>query len=210
VSADLPPPGDMPNGPGAPAVPGGPGNLGPGGVGPGGVGPGGPDGHDDLLDDVDRIVLDRIAGAYAAIDPPPAWLGERVRFALALATATAEDFEVARPDPERLVGSGARADAIPGSERTRTVTFEAPSRTIMVTLVEREDRLVRVDGWLAPPEPLRVELRSATSAGASGSLAAVADATGRFVIDGVPHGLAQIVVHPPAGGVKVVTPSLML
>ncbi len=77
------------------------------------------------LDDDDQAILDRLAEVYARLDPPPADLDERVSFAIALAGV---DAEVARLSDQLMVGSGAR-----GSERTRTITFDADSRTVMIT-----------------------------------------------------------------------------
>ncbi len=157
------------------------------------------------LDRDDQAILDQLAAIDARLDPPPADLDERVRFAIALGHL---DAEVARLSADLLVGSGART-----SERTRTVTFDAPSRTIMITIVERPDGGVRLDGWLAPAAALRVELRLPEPAG---SRFVTSDGTGRFVFDGVPHGLAQLLVHPPEPGLdgddtpRVVTPSLAL
>ena len=39
-----------------------------------------------------------------------------------------------------------------------------------------------------------------------------ADAAGRFSFDGVPHGIAQLLVEPPEGGTspRVVTPAFTL
>jgi hypothetical protein len=155
---------------------------------------------DQPLDGDDLAILSRVAAVHGLLDPPPADLDERVRFAIALRDV---DVEVARLTEEVLVGSGARA-----SERTRTVTFDAESRTIMITIVDRPDGLVRLDGWLAPAAPLRVELRLPEPDPAR---SVTADETGRFVLDEVPHGLAQLLVHPPEdGGPRVVTPSLAL
>jgi hypothetical protein len=71
---------------------------------------------------------------------------------------------------------------------------------------------VRVDGWLAPPGPLRVELRTAPADpdGPGVSRTVEADEAGRFVFTGVPHGLAQLVVGGAEGGRTVVTPSIVL
>jgi hypothetical protein len=160
---------------------------------------------DAPIDREDLAILGRLAALDRLVDPPPADLDDRVRFAIAVDDLDRElAVEVARPAGEALVGSGARA-----SERTRTITFEADTRTIMITIVDRPDGSVRVDGWLAPAEPLRVELRFPEPAPAQ---SVDADETGRFVFDRVPHGLAQLLVHPPAdgGGPRVVTPSLAL
>jgi hypothetical protein len=154
---------------------------------------------DGPLDDVDIAILDRLAVIHAAVDPPPPDLDDRVAFALALQDI---DVEVARLSEEALVSARS-------TERTRTITFEAVSRTVMVTIVDRPDDLVRIDGWLAPGAPLRVELKLPEPLPAR---QAVADDAGRFVFEGVPHGLAQLLVHPVEGtGAPVlVTPSLVL
>jgi hypothetical protein len=154
------------------------------------------------LDPTDQLILDQLAAVHAVLDPPPADLDERVRFAVALDDV---DTEVARLQADVLAGSGARA-----SERTRTITFDAESRTVMITIVDLPEGLVRLDGWLAPAAALRVELRLPEPAP---SQVVTCDEAGRFVFDQVPHGLAQLLVHPPTGGGPaplVVTPSLAL
>jgi len=146
------------------------------------------------LDDTDREILARIARD----DPPPPDLDERVLFALALTDLESEVARLAAATPA-LARAG---------EQAHTVTFDATSRTVMITVVERADNLVRVDGWLAPAAPLVVELRLPEPAEPR---VVTADDTGRFVFDEVPHGLAQLLIHPPATGEpKVVTPSLQL
>lgn len=142
------------------------------------------------MDPLDREILDRLA----RFDPPPADLDDRVLFALSFDLM---ETELARLSAEEFTGSGARA-----GERTRTITFDADSRTVMITVVERPDNLVRIDGWLAPAEAAEVTLRFPEPAPAR---TITADATGRFVFDEVPHGLAQLLVH---GTPPVVTPSL--
>ncbi|MGN9907696.1 hypothetical protein ACTMTJ_09100 [Phytohabitans sp. LJ34] len=159
------------------------------------------------LDEVDLSILDHIAAVHGKLDPPPADLDARVRFALSRpdpdVSESVWEFEVARLVEEVPVGSGARA-----SERTRTITFEADSRTVMITIVGRLDGSVRLEGWLAPAAPLRVELRLPEPAPAQ---TAQADEVGRFVFDEVARGLAQLLVHPPDDTVpRVVTPSLAL
>ena len=155
----------------------------------------------DPLDDLDGTVLSRLSSVYGRIDPPPADLTDRVMFALALEDL---DIEVARLGEDQLVGSGAR-----GAERIRTITFDAASRTVMMTIADRPDNLVRIDGWLAPGAAVRVELRLPEPTGAR---QAYADDAGRFVFESVPHGLAQLLVHPADGsdGPVLVTPSLVL
>jgi hypothetical protein len=84
----------------------------------------------------------------------------------------------------------------------------------MVSIADAEPRRVRLDGWLAPGAPLRVEVRWLDAAGPS-SRTVLADEVGRFVFDGLARGLAQVLVHPvPGCGVElaatVVTPALSL
>lgn len=156
---------------------------------------------DDPLDDLDGAVLSLLSSLYGRVDPPPADLNDRVMFALALEHL---DVEVARLGDEQLIGSGAR-----GAERIRTITFDAASRTVMMTIADRPDNLVRIDGWLAPGEAVRVELRLPEP---SPVRDAYADDAGRFVFESVPHGLAQLLVHPPPGSDRpvLVTPSIVL
>lgn len=153
------------------------------------------------FDDEDQVILDRLAEVYALLDPPPADLDARVSFAVALAGV---DAEMARLSDQLMVGSGAR-----GTERTRTITFDAQSRTVMITVADQADGLVRVDGWLAPGAALRVELRMPEPARPR---IVIADAAGRFAFGGVPHGIAQLLVHPAADDAapRVVTPAFSL
>ena len=153
------------------------------------------------LDGDDQAILDRLAAVHAMLDPPPADLDERVLFAIAL---DGLDAEVARYREPEMIGSGAR-----GTERTHTITFDADSRAVMITIVARPDSLVRIDGWLAPAAALQVELRLPEPARPR---VVIADAAGRFAFDGVPHGLAQLLVQPPDDGAapRVVTPAFHL
>ena len=153
------------------------------------------------LDDVDQAILDRLAAIHTLLDPPPGDLDERVSFAIALEDL---DAEVARLSEQQTVGFGAR-----GTERTRTITFDSGSCTMMITVSDYEDGTVRIDGWLAPSAPLRVELRLPEPAPIR---AVTADAAGRFAFEGVPHGIAQLLVRPPEGSAlsQVVTPAFTL
>jgi len=159
------------------------------------------DSADLPLDERDQEILDRLAAVHALADPPPADLDERVSFAIAL---DAVDAEVARLSEQLAVGSGAR-----GTERTRTITFDADSRTVMITVVDRPDGLVRIDGWLAPAAALQVELRLPEPAPPR---RVTADPAGRFAFDGVAHGLGQLLVQPPQGSAspRVVTPAFAI
>ena len=106
----------------------------------------GPLDAEGLLDDADQVILDRLAVLDYLLDPPPPGLDEQVSFAIALESV---DAEVARLSEQLTAGSGARS-----SERTHSITFEAGSRTVLISIVARPDGQVRIDGWLAPAAAL--------------------------------------------------------
>jgi hypothetical protein len=152
--------------------------------------------------DLDAQLLSELRDLYTDADPMPTDLVTRVRFALALENL---DVEVARMTTE--LQSAVRAD--PGDEESRTITFDSPNLTVMVVFDRAPDGTVRMDGWLAPPAPYTVEMRTVT-----GSLRVVADDDGRFVVEGVPSGMTQLVVRPRGGDDRlrrpVVTPAFMV
>jgi hypothetical protein len=158
----------------------------------------GPDDAAQRLDELDLAILDQVRAMQQALDPPPADLDARSRFALRLANS---DIEIARLYEDVVAGAGART-----AEPLRTVTFESADMTIMLTVASRAGGL-RVEGWLAPPEPLRVELRTADLG--RGSRRSFADDHGRFVFDDVTPGLTQVAVLRTTG-TTVVTPSVSL
>ncbi len=158
---------------------------------------------DDPIDSHDTAVLAAVADLFARVDPVPAGLVDRISFALALEHV---DAEVARMSAEHASDLAVAR----GDEATRTITFEAPSLTIMITISHMTDDLVRLDGWLAPPGAHRVEVRTAT-----GRIETRADGEGCFALRRVPHGLAQLVVRTEDSATtgpatSVITPSIMV
>ncbi|MEP7091610.1 MAG: hypothetical protein ABI776_16040, partial [Nocardioidaceae bacterium] len=99
-------------------------------------------------------------------------------------------------------------------ERTETITFVADRLTAMVTVTRTGPGRVRLDGWLAPPEPMRVSLRGQGSVDRD----ADADDQGRFSFEGLEEGFVQLRVYSvqddePDGddsGNAVVTPLFQL
>ena len=161
-------------------------------------------GEDDVLDELDGFLLDRLDQLLDLVDPPPPELDRRIGFAVDL---TRLEAEVARLHRD-LAAAGAR-----GSGR-RTVTFDTESLTVTLGLTPRGPT-VRIDGWLAPGKPWRVQLRllPRSEEPSSRSLEVLAESDGRFVLEDVPHGLAQVVVHREAGDgprTPVVTPAFEL
>lgn len=154
------------------------------------------------LDDLDEAILGQVREVHDTLDPPPADLAERVKFALTLAALEAE---VA--DLQELAPAGVRSDV--GYAVTDTVTFTASSMSLMLTITPdpsvREARTVRVDGWVTGGG-VEVELSVSTDRRATTS-----DANGRLTWEGVPRGRARFLIHPPARGARpVVTPSIEL
>jgi hypothetical protein len=141
------------------------------------------------LDTMDAAILDQVRAMHDHFDPPPLDLNERVQFAIGLETC---DIEVSRLLEDTLMGADTRA-----AEGTRAVTFEAENLTIMAVVTELRTGSVRVEGWLAPAEPMRVVLRVATARGDSRgrSYEVRAEQNGRFTLVEVPAGLAQILVY---------------
>ena len=78
-----------------------------------------------------------------------------------------------------------------GTEQSRTITFDSDSLTIMIRVDTNHDGTARLDGWLAPPHPREIELKTA-----SGSLTVLADEQGRFAFACVPRGTAQLFSTP--------------
>jgi hypothetical protein len=158
----------------------------------------------------DQALLGRIRAAFEAADPMPPGLPERVRFALeveGLAAELAGPFEGLEVELARL---DTPVVAARGDEESRTVTFDSESLTIMIRIDTNSDGTVRIDGWLAPPESRRIELR-----GGGEPVHVASDESGRFVFAGVTPGSARLAVLPAGGATAssartVVTPVLML
>jgi hypothetical protein len=147
------------------------------------------------LDELDQVILDQVRAVHELVDPPPADLNERSKFALRLDDL---DIEICRLYEDTLAGAGARS-----VETVRTITFESESLTVMMT-VTGDAAGFRVEGWLAPPGPLEVELRVDDA-----RRRVYADDSGRFVFEEVDQGLAQLAVRR-AGNAMVVTAPLVL
>jgi hypothetical protein len=147
----------------------------------------------------DAELLAELSVVIDVMDPVPDDLAARTCFAMDLETL---DFEVAQwMRDDQLAG-------VRGAATQRTVTFTVDGLTVMVSLAP-DTRGNRMDGWLVPGGPHRIEVRvdgyDATT---------TADDGGRFVLSDVPHGMTQIIVHLTVGpGQKsrtVITPAVVL
>lgn len=163
-------------------------------------------GQDAQMDLQDLTILHDILVLHDALDPMPEMLPDIVLFAL---QAHDLDAELARlVDAElNLVGAAGTRAAV---EHARRVTFASDHLTVMVAVHPQPDSTVRLDGWAAPGGSMRAELRTS-----DGVHETACDADGRFVFEGVPHGPAQLVLHPTADSdpdvsLPVVTPAVHL
>jgi hypothetical protein len=154
---------------------------------------------DGPLDNIDLETLDDIREIFQASDPMPTDLPERIRFSLALRSL---EIEVARLAEDEADGP---LLAVRGAEHSRTITFDSTSLTIMIRIDANEDGTARVDGWLAPPQPCDIEMKTGKA-----SLNVTSDEQGRFAFVNVPRGTAQLIVKPAGQGRPVVTPALIL
>jgi hypothetical protein len=158
------------------------------------------------LDETDDRVLDELAQLLTDVDPVPDDLVQRIRFSLALDEVYAEVARITRVPLDALA---VRSDPVAGV-RTETLTFSADRLTAMVTVSRSSSGEVRLDGWIAPPGAMRVQLRMQ-----EGNRQADADAAGRFLFEGLPEGFAQLSFHVPGvdlpdEGGAVVTPLFQL
>jgi hypothetical protein len=162
------------------------------------------DAPDQQMDDLDFEILAGIRALFELADPMPADLPERVRFSLAMRGLESEVARLVTEEDPRLVGAR-------GAERSRTVTFDSASLGIIIRIEENKNGSVRIDGWLAPPQPREIEMQTSAE-----TLSVSSDEEGRFAFAEVPRGTARLVVvgaaarDQGAGGPSVVTPALVL
>ena len=159
-----------------------------------------------LIDEVDVANLEAVRELYDQLDPMPTGLVDRVRFAVALEHMDAEVAKLVEADAL----TGVRA-ALGTAEEARTIIFESKTVTVMVSVSPAGGDMVRIDGWLTPEEPYRVEVRTPDT-----QFQTTADATGRFSVAELPRGVFRMVIRPPnsnAGSNSspvVITPSVVL
>jgi hypothetical protein len=156
------------------------------------------------LDDSDASLLREVADLLATVDPVPRDLVQRVRFALALDEMFSEVAQITRMPLDALATRGEAQAGI----RTESLTFSAESLSAMITVTRAAPDSLRIDGWIAPPEPMTVRLRMQGD-----RLETTADESGRFVFTDLPEGFAQLSFHAvgsDAADAAVVTPLFQL
>lgn len=151
----------------------------------------------DPIDSIDVAVLGELRETLSRTDPTPGGLTDRLKFALTVHSLHAEVAELT--DRSLVVtreGGPAQADS---------VTFTAGSLSLMISPFTRPDGLtLRVDGWVTRGGAT-VEVLAGDE-----KLAATADAHGRFVLEPVPRGLLQFIIHPGHDERPIITPPLSM
>jgi hypothetical protein len=151
------------------------------------------------LDAADVQVLQEVAELLDQVDPVPDDLVDRVKFSLALDEMFSEVARITRTSVDALAVRNEPTSDV----RTETLTFSADELTVMVSISRGGRDGLRIDGWVAPPGPTSVQLRLQDE-----SRELVTDESGRFVLEGVPEGFAQMTFRPVSGEERgsVVTP----
>jgi hypothetical protein len=162
--------------------------------------------HTEAIDARDIANLGQLRDLFAHADPVPSDLAERIKFAITVHALHAEVAELM--DSALLTTRGADAKVEPTP--TDSVTFTAASVSLMVSASPSEradtESRVRVDGWVTVPG---AQVEAATI---EGSVSAISDANGRFVMDDLPHGPVHFVITDPDNDDMrpVITPTIQI
>ncbi|HKJ57248.1 MAG TPA: hypothetical protein VJ978_14825 [Nitriliruptoraceae bacterium] len=163
-----------------------------------------PSGAGDPLDTGDRRVLADLARIHGHLDPVPADLAARARFAVAMAEVEAEVARLVSTDH----GAGARAGVrSSGAATARTITFSTDDHTLTLMIGGSGHGRRRLDGWIAggAGSAALVGLRMVGS-----TVDVEVSDEGRFGVDDMPEGMAQVSVHDADGGALLVTPTFLV
>ena len=151
------------------------------------------------LDEVDARILEHVRHLHEELDPPPADLVDRVKFAMTVAALEAEVAEIV---------SSATLETVRGTDydRADTVTFASEGLSVMVSTEHSGTTKADIIGWVSE-SGVEVELRERGR-----TRTAVVDEEGRFTFTGVERGLVNFVLRrggdspaPP-----IITPAIEL
>ncbi len=129
-----------------------------------------------------------LAAMWRERDPVPPSLVDKVLVAIETENLDAE-YELLH-----LVERSRELAGTRGAGEAFTVAFSAGSFSLLLRVSEQREGSCRVDGWVSPPQPMRVKVTQQ-----SRSFQAVVDALGRFEISRLPTGLTRFWLLSEAG-----------
>lgn len=151
------------------------------------------------LDPVDAHLLEALRHIHEDLDPVPADLVDRVKFAMSVAALEAEVAEIV---------SSATLETVRGTDydRADTVTFASDGLSVMVSIEHGPSTKVDIVGWVSEPD-VEVELRERGR-----TRTTQVDADGRFTFAGVERGLVNFVLRrrSDAAAPPIITPAIEL
>ncbi len=156
------------------------------------------------LDAHDARILAEIREISSRVDPVPASLTERVKYAMTVRMLEAEVAELIR-----MPMAVARSEV---GEKVDSISFTGSRLSLMVTLTTEDDG-VRVDCWVTHGGALvEVHVNSREGDGASPDAGEVCDEHGRCVFTGLPSGPAHFIVWPDKDKLvqPIITPTIDL
>lgn len=129
----------------------------------------------------DRDALfDNIAAMWQARDPMPPGLVDKVLVAIETENLDAEYELLHLVERSRdLAGARGVGDAV-------TIAFSGGAFSLLLRVSALGDAACRVDGWVSPPQPMRVKITQQ-----SRTFQALVDTLGRFEISRLPTGLTR-------------------
>lgn len=145
----------------------------------------------------DAELMLAIRHLWETIDPPPDDLSDGVLAALGTVNLEFE-FELLTLVESTDVLAGARSSAAQLAEvGSWSLEFAGPDFRVLLRVATVNDRR-RVDGWVLPRTPMRIQVASA-SAGAPAYDGVELDQHGRFELTNVSPGLSRLWFLPEAG-----------
>jgi hypothetical protein len=151
------------------------------------------------LDNVDANLLDRVRHLHEVMDPVPADLVDRVKFAMSVAALEAELAEIV---------TSATLQTVRGTEydRADTVTFASEGLSVMVTIEHARSTRADIAGWVSEGD-VEVELRERGR-----TRTTMVDDEGRFTFTGVERGLVNFVLRRRSDteAAPIITPAIEL
>lgn len=135
------------------------------------------------------VKLAQLAQMWEVRDPMPGDLPDRVLVALALDDLDAE-YEMLHLVERSKELAGTRSVA-----ETVTITFAAGDFTVMLHVSPTAPDHCRVDGWVAPAQPMQVKVVQPSS-----TRTVQVDPTGRFSVTELPVGLTRFVLITDEAG----------